>query len=52
MQVLAELKDLADKITSEQLVSPTLIFIGKVVALSPLWPQSCVDESSCVIPFV
>ncbi|XP_076886549.1 S-adenosyl-L-methionine-dependent uroporphyrinogen III methyltransferase, chloroplastic-like [Bidens hawaiensis] len=50
--VLAELKDLADKITSEQLVSPTLIFIGKVVALSPLWPQSCVDESSCVIPFV
>ncbi|XP_076956757.1 S-adenosyl-L-methionine-dependent uroporphyrinogen III methyltransferase, chloroplastic-like [Bidens hawaiensis] len=50
--VLAELKDLADKITSEQLVSPTLIFIGKVVALSPLWPQSCMDESSCVIPLV
>ncbi|KAL8268326.1 hypothetical protein R6Q59_002129 [Mikania micrantha] len=48
--VLAELKDLADKITSEQFVSPTLIFIGKVVALSPLWPQSCTSESSCLIP--
>ncbi|KAM0048671.1 putative tetrapyrrole methylase, uroporphiryn-III C-methyltransferase [Helianthus debilis subsp. tardiflorus] len=49
---LAELKDLPDKITSEQFVSPTLIFIGKVVALSPLWPQSCTSESSCLIPLV
>ncbi|KAJ9560588.1 hypothetical protein OSB04_005748 [Centaurea solstitialis] len=47
--VLAELKDLADKIASEQLVSPTLIFIGKVVALSPLWPQSCSKETSQLI---
>nr|XP_043624453.1 S-adenosyl-L-methionine-dependent uroporphyrinogen III methyltransferase, chloroplastic [Erigeron canadensis] len=50
--VLAELKDLADKITSETFVSPTLIFIGKVVALSPLWPQSCSQETSCLIPHV
>ncbi|KAK1424909.1 hypothetical protein QVD17_20250 [Tagetes erecta] len=49
---LAELKDLPDKISSEQFVSPTLIFIGKVVALSPLWPQSCTSESSCLIPQV
>lgn len=44
--VLAELKDLGDKIASEQLVSPTLIFIGRVVALSPLWPQSQASSSS------
>lgn len=47
---LSEMKDLANKITSEQFVSPTLIFIGKVVALSPLWPQSCVEETECLIP--
>nr|GEU71702.1 siroheme synthase-like [Tanacetum cinerariifolium] len=50
--VLAELKDLADKITSEEFVSPTLIFIGKVVALSPLWPQHCSQETECLIPHV
>ncbi|KAI4333176.1 hypothetical protein L6164_018014 [Bauhinia variegata] len=38
--VFAELKDLAEEITSAQLVSPTLIIIGKVVALSPFWPIS------------
>lgn len=38
--VFAEIKDLADNITSAQLISPTLIIIGKVVALSPLWPHS------------
>lgn len=37
--VFAELKDLAYEITLNQLVSPTLIIIGKVVALSPLWPH-------------
>ncbi|KAL9175642.1 hypothetical protein ABFS82_02G124300 [Erythranthe guttata] len=37
--VFAELKDLADEIASQELVSPTLIVIGKVVALSPLWPH-------------
>ncbi|KVH97075.1 uncharacterized protein LOC112523941 [Cynara cardunculus var. scolymus] len=47
--VLAELKDLADKIASEQFISPTLIFIGKVVALSPLWPQYCSKETSELI---
>ncbi|KAL5549719.1 hypothetical protein UlMin_004950 [Ulmus minor] len=43
--VFAELKDLADKITSVELVSPTLIIIGKVVALSPFWPHP-VEEAS------
>lgn len=38
--VFAELKDLADKIASEGLVSPTLLIIGKVVALSPFWLHS------------
>lgn len=51
--VFAELKDLGDKIASEELVSPTLIFIGRVVALSPLWPQSsCSKESSQLIGHV
>lgn len=40
IQVFAELNNLADEIASHQLVSPTLIIIGKVVALSPLWPHS------------
>lgn len=38
--VFAELHDLVDKVTSAELLSPTLIVIGKVVALSPLWPLS------------
>lgn len=38
--VFAELKNLAEDIVSHQLESPTLIIIGKVVALSPLWPHS------------
>ncbi|KAJ8573537.1 hypothetical protein K7X08_010048 [Anisodus acutangulus] len=38
--VFAELKNLADEIVSHRLESPTLIIIGKVVALSPLWPHS------------
>ncbi|XP_043693710.1 S-adenosyl-L-methionine-dependent uroporphyrinogen III methyltransferase, chloroplastic-like [Telopea speciosissima] len=37
--VFAELKDLIDEVTSANLVSPTLIIIGKVVALSPFWPH-------------
>lgn len=40
-QVFAKLEDLADKIRCTGLESPTLIIIGKVVALSPLWMQSC-----------
>ncbi|CAN0877825.1 S-adenosyl-L-methionine-dependent uroporphyrinogen III methyltransferase, chloroplastic [Linum grandiflorum] len=35
--VFAQLKDLADRISDTGLVSPTLIIIGKVVALSPFW---------------
>ncbi|KAI3965929.1 hypothetical protein MKX01_010886 [Papaver californicum] len=38
--VFAELHDLVDKVTSAELLSPTLIVIGKVAALSPLWPFS------------
>jgi siroheme synthase len=48
IQVFAELKDLAQRITSAELVSPTLIIIGKVVALSPLWPLS-LKEASCLV---
>ncbi|OIW11782.1 hypothetical protein TanjilG_14322 [Lupinus angustifolius] len=46
--VFAELKDLAENITSAGLVSPTLIIIGKVVELSPLWPISA-KENSCLM---
>ncbi|GFZ02766.1 urophorphyrin methylase 1 [Actinidia rufa] len=46
--VFAELKDLPDKITQAQLVSPTLIIVGKVVALSPFWAQSSKEASSLV----
>nr|AAB92677.1 s-adenosyl-L-methionine-dependent uroporphyrinogen III methyltransferase [Arabidopsis thaliana] len=46
--VFAELKDFATEIQSAGLVSPTLIIIGKVVELSPLWPH-CTKESSCLV---
>ncbi|KAL2630267.1 hypothetical protein R1flu_014953 [Riccia fluitans] len=36
--VFATLADLSTEVTNAELVSPTLIFIGKVVSLSPLWP--------------
>lgn len=48
IQVFAEVKDLADKIKMAELVSPTLIIIGKVVALSPFWRQS-LKEESCLV---
>ncbi|KAM3350094.1 hypothetical protein ACQJBY_022722 [Aegilops geniculata] len=38
--VFAMLKDLVNEVHSAALVSPTLIIIGKVVALSPLWVES------------
>ncbi|EXB59948.1 Siroheme synthase [Morus notabilis] len=44
----AELKDLAGEIASVELVSPTLIIIGKVVALSPFWPHPVKEASSCL----
>ncbi|TQD85095.1 hypothetical protein C1H46_029379 [Malus baccata] len=47
-RVFAELKDVADEIVSAELVSPTLIIIGKVVALSPLWPYAS-KEVSCLV---
>ena len=46
--MFAELKDLADEISSAELVSPTLIVIGKVVALSPFWPRSSIEASLLV----
>ncbi|KAI8534308.1 hypothetical protein RHMOL_Rhmol10G0080200 [Rhododendron molle] len=46
--VLAELKDLADEIALAELVSPTLIIIGKVVSLSPFWPQSSKEALALV----
>ncbi|MCE3216012.1 hypothetical protein HAX54_004384 [Datura stramonium] len=46
--VFAELKNLADDIVSHRLESPTLIIIGKVVALSPLWPHSG-DETPILV---
>lgn len=46
--VFAELKDLADEITSAQLISPTLIIVGKVVELSPFWPCSSKEASFLV----
>ncbi|XP_047315732.1 S-adenosyl-L-methionine-dependent uroporphyrinogen III methyltransferase, chloroplastic [Impatiens glandulifera] len=42
--VFSELKDLGDEIALARLESPTLIIIGKVVALSPLWPNSSSKE--------
>ncbi|XP_062077475.1 S-adenosyl-L-methionine-dependent uroporphyrinogen III methyltransferase, chloroplastic [Humulus lupulus] len=44
--VFAELKDLANEISSVKLVSPTLIVIGRVVALSSYWPHSVEEASS------
>lgn len=40
VQVFAELKHLVNEVKLAELVSPTLIIIGEVVALSPLWPLS------------
>ncbi|XP_072995392.1 S-adenosyl-L-methionine-dependent uroporphyrinogen III methyltransferase, chloroplastic [Typha latifolia] len=37
--VFAKLKDLVNEVKLAELVSPTLIIIGKVVALSPIWSQ-------------
>lgn len=42
--VFAKLQDLPSKVAAAALVSPTLIFIGRVVALSPLWPAADVQE--------
>lgn len=39
-QVFAELKYLVDEVKLVDLVSPTLILIGKVVSLSPFWPHT------------
>ncbi|GER45182.1 siroheme synthase [Striga asiatica] len=46
--VFADLKDLANEIASNELVSPTLIIIGKVVALSPLWPYASKETYTLV----
>ncbi|GAB2289071.1 S-adenosyl-L-methionine-dependent uroporphyrinogen III methyltransferase, chloroplastic [Dionaea muscipula] len=46
--VFAELKDLGNRTTSAGLTSPTLVIIGKVVALSPLWSRSSEEETLLV----
>lgn len=48
VQVFAHLKDLADEIKAAELVSPTLIVIGRVVSLSPHWSLSSNEASSLV----
>lgn len=50
--VFAELQDLPSKVAAAQLVSPTLIFIGHVVALSPLWPHSAMVEELATLTAV
>ncbi|KAF3777841.1 Siroheme synthase [Nymphaea thermarum] len=42
--VFAELKNLVDEVKAADLVSPTLIIIGKVVALSPYWPFCSIEQ--------
>ncbi|KAL5990013.1 S-adenosyl-L-methionine-dependent uroporphyrinogen III methyltransferase, chloroplastic [Asimina triloba] len=46
--VFSELKDLASEVQLADLVSPTLIIIGKVVELSPFWPHSLKAEVAMV----
>ncbi|KAH7290817.1 hypothetical protein KP509_30G065300 [Ceratopteris richardii] len=49
--VFAELKDLPNEVLAAKLESPTLIFIGRVVALSPSWPGvTRVQEPTCMTP--
>ncbi|KAH0466560.1 hypothetical protein IEQ34_003798 [Dendrobium chrysotoxum] len=43
--VFAELDKLVSEVKLADLVSPTLIIIGQVVALSPLWPRSSAEQS-------
>ncbi|KAI0523198.1 hypothetical protein KFK09_005592 [Dendrobium nobile] len=43
--VFAELEKLVSEVKLANLVSPTLIIIGQVVALSPLWPRSSEEQS-------
>jgi uroporphyrin-III C-methyltransferase len=38
------LKDLVEEVKLADLVSPTLIIIGKVVALSPFWAETSEHE--------
>uniref|UniRef100_A0A0D9V382 uroporphyrinogen-III C-methyltransferase n=1 Tax=Leersia perrieri TaxID=77586 RepID=A0A0D9V382_9ORYZ len=43
--VFSMLKDLVNEVKSADLVSPTLIIIGKVVALSPFWVDSSTQDA-------
>jgi len=44
--VFAPLNDLTEMVTEAELQSPTLIIIGNVVTLCPLWQDEKVDYSS------
>ncbi|ERN18194.1 hypothetical protein AMTR_s00054p00203210 [Amborella trichopoda] len=48
LQVFAELNDLVHKVNAAELVSPMLLIIRKVVALSPLWLLCIRDEALLV----
>lgn len=48
MQVFAKLGDLVNEVKSAELISPTLIIIGNVVALSPFWPYSSGENMDIV----
>ena len=49
-QILACLKDLPELVNKAQFISPTLIVIGKVVTLSPLWKTE--NSSSTSSPLI
>lgn len=46
MQVFATIAALSEEVNRAQLVSPTLILIGRVVCLSPMWPSNSVSIGS------
>ncbi len=47
-QILATLKDLPQLVNEAQFKSPTLIIIGKVVTLSPLWKAKILSLPSTI----
>ncbi|CAM6101843.1 unnamed protein product [Calypogeia fissa] len=47
--VFATLATLPEEVNRVELVSPTLIFIGRVVSLSPLWPSDLVSIGSAAV---
>ncbi|KAI5062666.1 hypothetical protein GOP47_0023205 [Adiantum capillus-veneris] len=48
--VFAELHELPSEVAAAKLESPTLIFIGQVVALSPSWPGAAAKQEPATMP--